>query len=781
MNPVRLVRRLRAMDGRELRARSVSAMQRTADRLAFAVRPPVWQRSAFAAIADGPGEIADAVARARAGDWRAANDAVLRHVAGGGCRFVLDPRRREEIARLVCGAFPTAPSDAVDRAGRVINGRFDVLGYRGLSFARGGAAIDWHLDPVHGRRAPRLFWDRVPYLAPECGDHKIIWELNRHQHWLTLGRAYWLTGDRRFRDAFVGQLYSWLEENPPLQGINWASMLELGFRSLSWIWALHFFCRDEPGRPEPWAIDLLVALERQLRLVERNLSQYFSPNTHLLGEALALYVAGRTLPLGRAPRWADVGRHVLIAEIGHQINADGGHAELSTHYHRYTLDMYLLALLVARETGDAAAGAFADAVERLARFARAIADDQGRLPNIGDEDGGALFPVCGRNPADVSDSLQAAADVLARPELRVGPAAEEAVWLTGRLPDPSPGSAWPSTALRQSGYFVSRSAAGDVLTIDGGRHGFLNGGHAHADALSIVATVRSCPFLIDPGTGGYTIDGAARDRFRSSVLHNTLTLDGRSQSVPDGPFHWRTTADASALAWASGEGFDCFAGEHAGYAPAIHQRAVLSQPGCWTIVDRVLSDRSHRADVHWHVDPAWQVAQSHANAVRAVHEDGTTVWMIAVGDGVSVEIFRASAGVDRLGWYSPVYGDVRPMTTVRISCETVAPTVATALVVSNEAPRVEAVAVEHAPGAVGLRVIAAGCTDTMVFLPFAGDHPRTWHAGTLESDARVLCWRTTPGRGGRAAAMVGGTFVRDASAPVRHRVERRLETQVCAE
>ncbi len=39
------------------------------------------------------------------------------------------------------------------------------------------------------------------------------------------------------------------------------------------------------------------------------------------------------------------GRRILLQEIDRQILADGGHAERSTHYQRYTLDFYLLALL----------------------------------------------------------------------------------------------------------------------------------------------------------------------------------------------------------------------------------------------------------------------------------------------------------------------------------------------------------------------------------------------------------------------------------------------------
>src|SRR5205814_1165102 len=153
------------------------------------------------------------------------------------------------------------------------------------------------------------------------------------------------------------------DANPPLMGINWASMLELGLRSISWVWALNFFAEDHADT-QPWIVDLLIALDRQLAHVEQNLSYYFSPNTHLLGEALALYVCGQALPeLKASRRRAETGRRILIAEIGRQILSDGGHCERSAHYHRYALDFYLLAFVVARLTGDDPAGtAFQGAV-----------------------------------------------------------------------------------------------------------------------------------------------------------------------------------------------------------------------------------------------------------------------------------------------------------------------------------------------------------------------------------------------------------------------------------
>jgi hypothetical protein len=582
-------------------------------------------------------------------------------------KFVLDPARRHLMSARATELYPSAAPDAARRADRVVDGRYDLLGYFDLSFDCGSGAIDWHCDPVHARRAPECFWASVPYLSPRIGDHKVIWELNRHQHWLKLGRAAWLTSDPRYPAAFANELHSWMVANPPLRGINWSSMLELAFRSISWVWALHFFAPFDALDETPWLVDLLLGLDSQLDHAARHLSFYFSPNTHLLGEALALYVAGRTLPeLRSAARWANIGRRILLHEAQAQINRDGGHAELSTHYHRYALDFYLLALAIARRTKDPAANPFSEVTSRLASFCRAMAADDGRLPTIGDDDGGQLFPMCGRAPADASDSLALAAALLDRSELAVGDAPEEVFWMLGgssAAVAAGPLAQLRSHFFRDSGYAAIRSPDAHAI-FDTGPHGFLNGGHAHADALSVVLSMHGRPLLVDPGTATYTMDPLLRDRFRSTVMHNTVVIDGRPQSAPSGPFQWASRAQGHMGLWHPAPRFDYAEAWHDGYLPLVHRRGLLHlHDGLYLIADHILGTGHHQAEGYWHLDPAWALDASSIACARLSHPDGLSAVMASSTPGR--QEFRGDP--QGFGWCSPVYGQLVPSLTLRFS------------------------------------------------------------------------------------------------------------------
>jgi len=663
------------MSPAEIWWRTQERAQTTAERIRLAARHPQWSRKRLRSrlAATSPQIVAAQAALARR-DWRAAGESLRQHFSSRRPTFPLEPSRRRSVAEAIHEQFPGAVAEALALAERLLNGRRRLLGYDDL-LVGSGEQINWHRDPVHEREAPSRFWGSIPYLDPRFGDHKIIWEINRHQHWLSLGRAAWLTGDRRYADAFQRELASWLAANPPLVGINWASMLELGFRSISWIWSLHFFVALEAESDDTsWLVDLVLGLDAQLDHIARHLSTYFSPNTHLLGEGLALYTAGRVLPeLKSASRWEQLGRRILRAEAHRQVCQDGGHAERSAHYHRYAFDFYLFALTIARLTGDRDADLFTDVASGMATFCRAIASDSGQLPTIGDDDGGSLFPICDRRPADAADSLSLAAALLQRPELAVGDPPEETLWMLGGdrrhlrwLSRSSPHSQ-SSQLFPDTGYAVIRSHAAHAI-LDVGRHGFLNGGHAHADALSLVLSFEGRSLLVDPGTSTYTMDPERRNLYRSTFMHNALTVDGRQQSIPDSPFHWRSSANATPRLWRSGRGFDAVEGEHDGYLPHVHRRAVVTDAsGLWLIADHFLGHGNHRLDVRWHFDAAWQLAHASSRAATVRHADGNVAAMASTGSRLT----HTEGGA--CGWRAPVYGQHQRALTIEVTEAGIAP------------------------------------------------------------------------------------------------------------
>ena len=546
--------RLRHIDGRELAWRGRAAARIAWDRLSSSRTRPAWDRGQLlAAIADDPAleAVRDALAHER---WREAHRALAFHIAFMPQRFVLASSNHSTIVSTVRDRFPGALADATLRAERIVVGRYDLLGYRDLAF-RSGTVVDWHHDPVHDcARAAPVSGPTSPISIPRCGDHKIIWELNRQQHWLTLGRAFWLTGDVRYRDRCIAELTSWMAANPPLIGINWASMLELGFAPSHGCGRLPslptWAATDEP----PWIVDLLLALDRQLSHIEQNLSYYFSPNTHLLGEALALYVCSRSLPLlrGSAGREA-LGRRVLLEESRRQIvirrrplrTIDA----LSPLHARF---------LSARDRSSPASHAIppprnSSARRRVWPTPRVCwPTTQASCRRLATTTAGCCFRSRAARPTTSATAWPWLPRCSIGPYLRIGAAARRSVLAARASLARSRGSSETPPATARAAAVCAPFAtpattcrgrtAVDHLVIDGGVHGYLNGGHAHADALSLTLTVAGVPLLVDPGTGAYTIDRALRDRLRSSQMHNTLVVDGRSQSIGKGPFSWTTMA-----------------------------------------------------------------------------------------------------------------------------------------------------------------------------------------------------------------------------------------------
>ena len=563
---------------------------------------------------------------------------------------------------LLRRARPDAETGARCRADRAVDGVFDLLGHERVSF---GTPIDWHRDPSSGTRAPLRHWSRIDHLdRATVGDYKLLWEINRHQHFVTLGQAYAYSRDSRYSQAFASQLSGWIAANPPRIGMHWSSSLEVAYRGISWVWALQLFI----GAPELTDELLLTALEslrRHAGHIERYLSTYYSPNTHLTGEALGLLYLGTALPFfAAAERWRSTGWGILREQLFRQVRNDGTYFEQALYYHRYTADIFHHALLLADTNGWPRDAAVRERVEHLDEFLVHAAHPDGSVPLVGDDDGGRLVRLDGLPTRDARPTLATGAALFGRSDMRHmgGDAIEECIWLLGETAastlatiQPAPPSD-TSRAFRDGGFYVMRDGwerAGTWALADGGPHGWLNCGHAHADALSLELAAGGRLLLSDSGTFSYT--GAERDEFRATSSHNTATVDGASSSVTGGPFHWRHIARTTVHEWRTSPTADIWRASHDGYQrladPVVHERTVLFLHHRYLVVlDAIAALGSHEWTLHWHFAPDVDVRRTGPAAAQITdpsRADGELLAVTALGGG-TLELTKT--------WRSEVYG-----------------------------------------------------------------------------------------------------------------------------
>ena len=552
------------------------------------------------------------------------------------------------------------------RADRFLAGRCDLLGHRDLSV---GDPIDWWRDPVSGIRAPDRHWSRIRFLDPEvAGDHKAVWELSRHNALLAVAQAWWCTEDARYADGVNRLLASWMDTNVPKRGIHWASSLEIAFRSMAWVWILALMGDAMPRTLRRRTLGYLAINGRHL---ERFLSTWFSPNTHLTGEALGLFVLGTSLPqLRDAKRWRATGESILLEWVNRHVRDDGTYVEQSTWYHRYTTDFFLHYLVLANRANVGNARQEVKApLERLIDVLCWITRPDGTFPLIGDDDGGRLL-FLDDEPADrVRTTLSTGAALFKRADWAhvAGGPTSELVWLLGadglrafQALQPAPPSGL-SKAFPSGGLYVARSgwdAAASLVTIDAGPHGFLNGGHAHADALSIDLTVNGAPFVVDPGTYTYTMTREWRDQFRHTRSHNAATVDGRASAVPAGPFQWSTRVTSACDTWFDDGHVLLFSGVHDGFKPANYRRTVVYlRPAIWIIRDEFRAAGEgegegegkveHELAVHWQCKTGITVSPEAGETLRLTSAEGPDV-IIRTAE-------PAGWNVDET-WISPMHG-----------------------------------------------------------------------------------------------------------------------------
>jgi hypothetical protein len=580
----------------------------------------------------------------------------------------------QSSAAFVKQHFPNWIDSAINEADRLCDHQVELLQMGPVNL---GTHIDWHRDPYSGRQWERTFWAQYrPEHDPMGRDSKVIHELNRHQHLPRLAKAYLLTGNEHYANEALEQMLSWIAQSPTGVGINWQSSLEIAIRAISWTWTL-FLLRSSDALTVSAVQTIGNSLFAQFAHIERHTSLYSSPNTHLIGEAAALFIAGLIFA---NDTWRDTGVSILGSEAGKQIGADGVYAENSTYYHCYALDFYMQAFILARQNEYVLPEIIPAKIEAMTQALMHLTRPDGSVPLLGDDDGGRALALDSPNYRSFRDGLCIGSILFERGDFKhaSGSFAQEAFWTLGEgavneyraIPSFEPHNT--ELYCADSGHLSQRTGwtpSDSHLIFDFGGLGMLTGGHSHADSLSLTLFGAGKELLIDPGTFVYNNADHWRRHFRSTAAHNTVTVDGQDQAAMGGTFRWTTSLPSQGSRHASYS-----EGEHRGYESLgiTHRRAVVQIPGgSWLLIDELRGSGAHDFDFHYHfgVDVELESQDSHSVVVRSPD------LYLAIHTSAPV-----TATLEK-GWMSRGYGHKQPIQSLRATVHHAAPVWAATLLV----------------------------------------------------------------------------------------------------
>lgn len=414
---------------------------------------------------------------------------------------------------------------------------FDLLGSGPTKLSKEGEGyqpIDWHSDFKAGYRwDPQTFYKNIKYGHVRGVDIKVPWELSRFQHLNTLGQAYVLTGDKKYREEFVNQVTDWIDTNPVAFGVNWSCTMDVAIRAANWLAAKEFF--EESALSKKFLNKFYVSIYEHGRFIRNHLE--YSPTlttNHYVADLAGLFFIAVYCPFFKeSVSWQKFCVNELSKEIQKQVYEDGCDFEASTSYHRLVLEMFFYCELLGKRAGVEFPQEYQDKVRKMFEFSLYCIKPNGKIPQIGDNDNGRYLIFSSRPVLEHKYLLSLAAIYYQDSTFKLQQFEfdEEAFWMFGAQGNmtfeqlPARTESLKSRAFPNAGWYIMRHN-NDYCFISCGPNGQDGrGGHAHNDKLSFELMLNGEDVIVDPGTYIYTPYPKWRNNFRSTAFHNTVKID----------------------------------------------------------------------------------------------------------------------------------------------------------------------------------------------------------------------------------------------------------------
>ncbi len=568
------------------------------------------------------------------------------------------------------------------RVEQLLQHQFDFLGF---SFELPDP-IPWQCDPVSLRPYPTGFYNEIDIFTNEnAGDVKHVWEINRLQFIIETAKIYFVSGEQRYGDKIEAWIDDWVRSNPYKTGIAWTSALEVGVRVIALVWILKFYLASERQQVKTIK-QILKLLYLSGQYLEDNLSIYFSPYNHLIGETAGLFAVGYLFPFfKKAKQWQKKAWTILQKQLGRQFHEDGGSVEQATFYHHFTLGFYIQVIQWRRLNNDVIPSSMLERIQKALEFAMYLTRPDGSLPHIGDIDDARSILFGHPTHWDFRAFQAIGAVWFERSDMKymARRLPEDAFWLLSKeereqfkvLQSQTP--ELNTIRFASSGYTVMRSGYKPDSHFAIMDHGPLADGvfhdetpsaaHGHADLLSFELAPFGRSMLIDPGFSNYRGDFNWHAYFRSTAAHNTLEVDGYSQAEQGKILQWRYAPRYRLLQVHKGHRIQGVCAEHYGYirlpGEIVHRRLfVYVDQRFWLSLDWLFANEAdhqnkHKVAAYLHFDEDVNAKNGNRNGYLTAEKEDVQLNILALDDQnkpLTFSIKKGGANPED-GWISPTY------------------------------------------------------------------------------------------------------------------------------
>ena len=146
--------------------------------------------------------------------------------------FFINGDNIEIFSKSICKLIP--PDEKIAIINKAENIKKGIFSYFSSNEYNIGFPPDWHFNPKNQFKIKKdVHFSNIPIYSKSTGDIKYFWEIGRFSFTYDLIRAYYLTKDSSYPEAFWNILEHWYDHNPINTGVHWKCGQEIALRIMA--------------------------------------------------------------------------------------------------------------------------------------------------------------------------------------------------------------------------------------------------------------------------------------------------------------------------------------------------------------------------------------------------------------------------------------------------------------------------------------------------------------------------------------------------------------------